>query len=488
MIPILAQAAHEQLAAVHTGQMTAEDLMRATLEQVARCNPVVNAIVALRDTDALMAEARAADKALLDTVKQGKMPPPLLGLPMAVKDLADVRGLPSSMGSPLFAGQAATRDSLFVARLRAAGALFIGKTNTPEFGLGSHTVNRVHGATGNAWAPALSAGGSSGGAAVALALRMVALADGSDMMGSLRNPAGWNHVYGFRPSWGRVPDRPDGESFLHPLATNGPMARCPRDLALMLDVMAGPEPTQPFSLPAMRFDHHLRGDLRGRRIGWLGDWGGTLPMEPGILAVCEAALDMMARAGAVVDTLPPPFPAQALWQSWLALRAFANAARLGPLYAVPAQRARLKDTAIWEIEQGRALTLQAVQEASLIRSQWYAQAAALFDRFDALALPTAQVWPFALDQEYPRQINGQAMDTYHRWMEVVVPASLIGLPALAVPAGFGSQGVPMGLQLIGRHGADQALLQLAQGWHQINPLTDHAPPGTIPPGTIPAGA
>ncbi len=476
---MLAAPAHEQLALLRAGQISAEGLMRATLARIAAVNPAVNAIVALRDEAALLAEARAADAALAAARRDGVAPPPLTGLPLAVKDLADVAGLQTSMGSPLFAGQVAARDSLFVERLRAAGALFIGKTNTPEFGLGSHTFNPVHGVTGNAWAPGHSAGGSSGGAAVALALRMVALADGSDMMGSLRNPAGWNNVYGFRPSWGRVPERAEGETFLHSLSTNGPMARCPRDLALMLDVMAGPDPARPFCLPAERLGPPGEG-LRGARIGWLGDWGGALPMEPGVLDCCEGALAGMAAAGAVVEPLAPPFVFDDLWQSWLDLRAFANAARLGPLYDDPAQRAALKDTAIWEIEQGRALSLQAVTAASLTRSRWYAAAAGLFDRFDALALPTAQVWPFARETDWPRDVAGVAMDTYHRWMAVVVPASLIGLPALAVPAGFGAQGpakgLPMGLQLIGRHGGDAGLLALAEGWHRANPLAELAPP------------
>ena len=463
MAPILGRPAHEQLAAMTGGEITAEALMQATLAHVDRVNGRVNAIVAQVDRDTLMAQACAADA----TRAAGGPLGPLHGLPMAVKDLADVAGLPTSMGSPLFAGQVAAEDELFVARLRAAGAIFIGKTNTPEFGLGSHTFNPVHGATLNPWAPGRTAGGSSGGAAVALATRMLALADGSDMMGSLRNPAGWNNVYGFRPSWGRVPARPEGETFLHFLSTNGPMARCPRDLALLLEVMAGPDPARPFCLPAEPFVDPLVADLRGRRIGWLGDWGGAWPVEAGILPLCEGALARFADLGVTVEPVAPPFPAADLWHAWTTLRAFANAARLGPLHADPDRRAHLKATAIWEVTQGQGLSVAEVEAASLIRSRWYAAAAALFDRYDAVALPTAQVWPFDVAQEYPRAIAGREMDTYHRWMEVVVPASLIGLPALAVPAGFGDAGLPMGLQLIGRHGNDLGLLQLAEGWHTL---------------------
>lgn len=454
---LLDQDALDQSAALAGRRVSAEELMQATLDRIAARNPSVNAIVSLREADTLLAEARAADS----TPRKGW----LHGLPMAIKDLANVAGLRTTMGSPILAGQVARSDDLFVSRLRAAGAIFIGKTNTPEFGLGSHTFNPVHGATGNAFDPSVSAGGSSGGAAVALALGMVPVADGSDMMGSLRNPAGWNGIYGFRPSWGRVPDEPEGETFLHPLATNGPMARSPRDLAALLGVMAGPEPRRPFTLPAEDFLTGLDADLRGRRVAWLGDWGGAYPMEAGVLATCEGALRRFADLGVTVESVPAPFDAGKLWQSWLDLRAFANANRLAPLYDNPDWRRQLKATAIWEIETGRKLTIGAVQQASLWRSQWYARAAELFETFDALILPTAQVWPFPLAQEYPAQIAGRAMDTYHRWMEVVIPASLIGLPALAVPAGLGPRGLPMGLQLIGRHGADAAMLQLAQGWH-----------------------
>ncbi len=469
MDELLDKGALDQAAALEARAVSAEELMRATLQRIGARNGHVNAIVSLRDEDTLLAEARAADAA----PRRGW----LHGLPLAVKDLANVAGLRTTMGSPIMARQVAHKDDLFVSRMRAAGALFIGKTNTPEFGLGSHTFNPVHGVTGNAWDARVSAGGSSGGAAVALACRMVALADGSDMMGSLRNPAGWNNVYGLRPSWGRVPDAAEGETFLHPLATNGPMARNPRDLAALLEVQAGPSPERPFTLPRESFLAGLGAPVAGRRVAWLGDWGGAYAMEPGVLATCAAALRYFADLGVSVEALDAPFDAGALWQSWLDLRAFANASRLAPLYGNPDWRRQLKATAIWEIETGQSLTLEAVQAASLTRSRWYARAAELLGQYDALILPTAQVWPFPVAQEYPTEIAGRAMDTYHRWMEVVVPASLIGLPAVAVPAGFGPGGLPMGLQLIGRHGDDAGLLQLADAWDRATPWSALPPPG-----------
>ena len=448
------------------GKLNAAELMQETLNQIAAVNPKVNAIVSLRDAVTLMAEARAADQA----EAQG----PLHGIPVAIKDLANAAGLPTTMGSPIFKDQVAARDDIMVARMRAAGAIIIGKTNTPEFGLGSHTFNPVHGATGNAYDPARSAGGSSGGAAVALATSMLSMADGSDMMGSLRNPAAWNNVYGMRPTWGLVPSEPVGDTFLHQLATNGPMGRSPADIALLLGVQAGGDPRQPHGLDAGEYSGVA--DLKGKRIGWLGDWGGAYPMEPGILDTCQTALATLAELGCEVESVALPFAADQIWQSWIDLRSWAVAGGAGALLANPDTAALLKPAAIWEIERGLALSAMDVHRASVIRSQWFAKAAALFDQFDALVLPSAQMWPFPVEWISPQQINDVNMDTYHRWMEVVIPISLLGLPCLNIPAGFGDNGLPMGLQLFGKRGADAALLQMGQAWHLATDWPAKRPP------------
>ena len=467
MEDILERDATAQLDLIKTGKRSAEHLMQATLARIEAVNGPLNAIVAQRPAKQLLAEARAMD--------QGPRNGALAGLPIAVKELADVAGMVTSQGSPVFAARVAPSDTLYVARMRAAGAIFIGKTNVPEFGMGSHTFNPVYGATQNAYRDGLTCGGSSGGAGVALATRMVSLADGSDMMGSLRNPAGWSNVYGFRPTWGRIPGDPKGDVYLHQLTTNGPMARSPGDLALLLNVMSGPDPRAPLALPAQTFEAEDR-DITGKRIGWLGDWGGAWAMEEGIAPLCRAALAVFEDAGCVVEELAPPFSREALWQSWTTLRSWDAAAGLKPLVENPATRDQLKAPALWEAEQGLSLTAQDIQAASDIRSEWFRVAATLFDRFDAIVAPTAQVWPFAIDEPWPRRIAGQEMDTYHRWMEIVIPASLIGLPALAVPAGFGAEGLPMGLQLIGRHGDDQGLLTLAQAYHRATLWPQKYPP------------
>jgi len=353
-----------------------------------------------------------------------------------------------------------------VRRMQDAGAIVIGKTNTPAFGLGSHTVNPVFGATNNALLRGRSAGGSSGGAAVALSAGMVAVADGSDMMGSLRNPAGWNGIYGMRPTWGLVPSEPRGDSFLHQLSTNGPMARSPRDLAALLATQSGPDPRQPHGLPAY-VSRPLDADLAGRRIGWLADWGGAYPMDAGVVDHSAAQIARLSELGCHIDHIAPPFDPAALWDSWTTLRSFAIAATLGPLYDDPAKREMLNPAALWEVTRGRALRGTDIQRASDIRSDWFRAADRLFQTYDAVALPTAQCWPFPVDWDWPKTIGGTAMDTYHRWMEIVVPASLIGLPAVAVPLPLTEGGEPMGLQFTGRARDDHWLLELAQGWHRL---------------------
>jgi len=454
--------------ALERRDVSAREVMQATLDRIAAVNGTVNAIVSLRDPDQLLAEAEAADIA----PRGGWMH----GIPIAIKDLANAAGLPTSQGSPIFAGQVAAQDDLPVARIKAAGAIVIGKTNTPEFGLGSHTYNLVHGATCNPYDLSRSSGGSSGGAAAALATRMLAVADGSDMMGSLRNPAGWNNVYGMRPGWGIVPGEPAGDLFLHQLATAGPMARSPSDLAALLDTMAGADPRLPLSQDQAATLPEMAKGLPPQRIGWLGDWGGALPFEGGLLDLSADALAQMGELGHQITPMAAPFNADAIWDSWITLRSFAVAGGARALHEDPGTRAMLKTAAIWEIERGLALSAMDVQRASEIRSDWFRTVCGLFDQHDVLVLPSAQMWPFDVTLDYPKEISGTTMDTYHRWMQVVIPASLLGLPVVNVPAGFGQNGLPAGLQLIGPKGSDARLLQLAQQWHMATLWPQQRPP------------
>jgi amidase len=450
-------------------KLAPSEVMAAYLGRIAAVNPGLNAIVSLRDSDELMAQARAADDA--------KPAGWLHGLPFAVKDLCATKGLRTTWGSPLFADFVPVKDDLLAARMRGAGAIFIGKTNVPEWGQGSHSFNPVFGVTRNPYDTARTAGGSSGGAAAGLASRMLPVADGSDMMGSLRNPAAFCNVYGFRPTWGLVPGDAEGDTHLATLATEGPMGRTVEDVARLLQVQAGPNPEVPFDRPVANYAAALDGaSLKGKRIAWVADWGGAYAMEPGILDLCQAALRQMEALGAIVEPIAPPFPAEHLWHAWVTLRAMLNANGFRALYDVPAKRAQLKPETIWEIEQGLTLSAQTVYEASVIRSRWYAHAARLFQTFDAVALPSAQVWPFPVEWRWPQSIGTRTMDTYHRWMEVVIPASLIGLPALSIPVGFGAGGLPMGMQLAGRVGDDCGILAMGQAWHLATDWPNRQPP------------
>lgn len=465
---------------IHARAVSCREVMEATLSRIDRLNPAVTAIVSRIDADALLREADAKDALLSQGLSQGW----LHGFPMAPKDLAQTRGIATTMGSPLFRDQVPTEDSVFVTRLREAGAIFVGKTNTPEFGLGSQTYNPVFGPTGNAYDPALTSGGSSGGAAVALALGLLPVADGSDMMGSLRNPAAFNNIFGFRPSAGRVPHGPAGDLFFQQLGYDGPMARSVADLAMLLSVMAGFDPRAPLSLSedGARFARPLESDVAGRRIGWLGDLSGHLAVEPGILDLCTDALGVLEGLGCIVEPAEIGFSADALWTIWTRLRGFLVAGALGPLYDDPAKRALLKPEALYEIESGRALSASEVFAASEQRSAWYRRLLVLFERYDVLALPSAQTFPFDKTQPWPQAIAGRKMDSYHRWMEVVVPASLGGVPAISVPAGFGGpRDLPMGLQLIGRPRDDFALLQLAHAYDLATRWPDRRPPSLLVP-------
>lgn len=462
--------------AIRTRQVACREVMQAYLEHIHALNPVVNALVDLQPEERLLAEAEQRDRQLANGQWLGWMH----GMPQAPKDLAATAGLRTSLGSPLFADQVTRHDAHVVARARAAGALFIGRSNTPEFGLGSHTYNPVHGITGNAYDPSRSAGGSSGGAAVALALRLLPVADGSDMMGSLRNPAAFNNVYGLRPSLGRVPFGPTPELFVQQLATEGPMGRSVADVAALLRTQAGPAAGVPLAqLSSQDLEGPLERDFTGTRIGWLGDLGGHLPMEAGLLALCEAGLADFRALGCEVEPVVPDYDPERLWRCWCVHRHWLVAGSLGPLYADPARRARLKPEACWEVEGGLDLSAEAVHQASVDRSDWYRVVTALFERYDFLLLPSAQVFPFDSAQPWPTEVAGRAMDSYHRWMEVVVGVSLAGLPAMSVPVGFGEAGLPMGVQLIGPARADLAVLQLAHAHEQQTRWVARRPPALL---------
>jgi amidase len=467
--------------ALQAGQVSCVELMNACLDHIARLNPAFNAIVALQERDILLSQARDCD----DERRRGQVRGPLHGVPFAVKDLEPVRGIRTTYGSPLFNEFVPQSDSLMVGRLRRAGALFIGKTNVPEFGLGSHTYNGVYGPTRNAWDPGRSAGGSSGGAAVALALRMVPFADGSDYGGSLRNPAGWNHVFGLRPSIGRVPSDAR-DDWLPSIGVLGPMARTVTDLALLLSVQAGFDARAPLSIAGngAAFRTSLGADLAGKRIAWGGDLGGHTPCERGVLDICGRALKTFEALGCVVEPARPDYDLEAVWRAVLALRGWQQGAIMLPFYRDPVQRAQLKPEAIFEVETGLKLSAYDITAASAVRSEWYQALRRFFDRYDYFVLPSAQVFPFPVDWQWPREIEGNSMSTYHEWMKAALLVSMSGCPSLAAPAGFTPQGLPVGVQIIAPSRHELDCLQLAYAYEAASSWIAATRPPVLSEGAL----
>ncbi len=444
--------------AIHGREVSCHEVMQAYLNHIALYNPVYNAIVSMVDDQSLLRQAQSTDEELAAGIDKGWMH----GFPHAVKDLQAVAGIRFTSGSPMFADRIAESDSLLAMRLRQAGVIFIGKTNTPEFGLGSQSYNQVFGATGSAWNPELTSGGSSGGAASGLGTHMLPVADGSDMMGSLRNPGAFNNVIGFRPSVNVISGE---ESDPRALSTRGPMGRNVRDTIALLGTLAARPVT----------DNYNPAELTGSRIAWLGDLDGYLATEDGVTDLCEASLQIVAEAGAEVESVLPKFNMSDLWQCWTTLRHRGRARGSRQYYDNPQMRSQLKPELVWEIEQGLRLTDADESNARRIRADWYRELDRLFENHDFLVLPTAQVFPFPKLQHWPTEINGRTMDSYHRWMEIVIPGSLGGLPVLNVPVGFDAEGRPMGMQIMGRYGDDQRVLEFGLAYELITDFLSQRP-------------
>src|SRR5215468_1268735 len=460
--------------AIHSKQVSCVEVMKTYLDHIEHINPHVNAIVALEDGDSLLAKARVCDERLAHGERTGW----LHGFPFAAKDLISVKGLPMTMGSPILKDFIPDADSVMAERIRGAGAIFIGKTNTPEFGLGSNTYNPVYGITRNAYDQTRSAGGSSGGAAAALALRMLPLADGSDHAGSLRNPAGWNNVFGFRTSYGRIPA--DGrDAWLPSMGVLGPMARNVRDLAMLLAVQIGYDDRVPLSMTqdSGLFHADLERDFKGTRIAWLRDFNGQVPYESGVLELCERALKNFEAIGCIVEVAQPDYPINSVWRAWLRLRAWQSGGALLAYYNDPSKRALMKPEAIFEVESGLKLSAFDITAASAVRTEWYQAVRQFFEKYDYLILPTAQLFPFDVSIHWPQEIAGKKMETYHEWMKGVLPITMSGCPALAVPAGFNVEGLPIGIQIVARNHGERSCLELAHAYETVtNQVCKRLPP------------
>ena len=447
----------ELAARIRRKQLSAREVMTAHLARAERTNPKINAIVTLV-ADRAMAGARRAD----EHQARGGTLGPLHGLPVAHKDLVNTAGIRTTFGSPLWRDNVPTADALIVQRLRAAGAITVGKTNTPEWGAGSNTFNPVFGATVNPYDRTKTVGGSSGGAAAALRCGMVPIAGGSDMGGSLRNPAAFTNVVGLRPSPGRVPDEDGSWS---PLSTGGPMARTVADVALLLSAMVGPYAPDPLALDddGASFRAPLRRSLKGARVAWFKDMGG-IPFESEITRVVNANRQLFVDLGCELHDDEPDF--SGVDDAFQTLRHVAYHGNLGS--AVHEHPEAFKDTIRWEIAEAERISGADVARATARQSRLYIDVARFFERYDYFVAPVTQVVPFDVTTEYPTTVAGVPMPTYIDWMRSCWYVSLTACPAISVPAGFTARGLPVGLQIVGPHRGDWSVLQIAHAFEQAS--------------------
>jgi amidase len=451
-------SAREMASLLRSRQLSAREVMAAHLARIERLNPKLNAIVAKLEDDRCLALADAADRRLA----QGEDVGPLHGLPIAFKDLESAVGFPCTLGSPIFRDFFPPEDTVLVERLRKAGVLPIGKTNVPEFGMGSHTYNRVYGTTFNPYDVTRSAGGSSGGAGAALAAGLLPIADGSDLGGSLRNPANFNNIVALRPTVGLVPLAPVPLPFVG-FATKGPMARSVSDAAFLLSVMAGADPRDPGCSPSdpAVFAGPLERDFKGVRVAWCPDLGG-LPLDPRVRSVLEAHRATFESLGCIVEEAGPDL--RAADKVFLDIRLWMTAHRRGPLLAT--HRDQMKPEAVWEIEAGARLSGADIAAAMALHGEILEQVRRFQEKYEFLLCAVNQVPPFDAQIDWPKEIAGVSMEHYVAWMKSAYWISVTFCPALSVPAGFTPEGLPVGLQIVGRRRDDLGVLQIAHAFEQ----------------------
>ena len=471
---LVMRTARELLDGLTRREFSATELLTAHLEQLDRLNPTLNAVVSL-DLPSAFASAERVDAARRAGLPCGR----LAGLPMSIKDTHATAGLRTTYGSPLHADNVPTEDDEIVRRLRAAGVVIVGKTNVPEFAAGSHTYNSVFGTTVNPYDPSRSAGGSSGGAAAALAAGFQPLADGSDMGGSLRNPASFCNVVGLRPTPGVVPVPSETLPYI-PLSVAGPMARTVGDVGLMLSVIAGYHPADPISLPQnpLVFADVTPADLHGLRVAWAPTLGGRIPVDPQVLSVLEPAVAVLEGLGAHIEFACPDLDGAD--HTFRTLRAAEFDLLWGDLLAH--QPDSVKPDLAWNIRQGAALSGRDITGALGELTRLQRAAECFFDDFDVLLAPVSQVPPFDASLDWPTMVDGQSMHTYLDWMAACYLITVLGVPAMSVPAGFTDEGLPIGLQFVGRARTDATLLAIAAAFEEATnhgrraPLVEQAAP------------
>ena len=460
-------SAEELVKRMRSKELSAAEVMQAHLSQIDRINPKVNAIVTLLPEQA-MALARSADEAVV----KGKELGCLHGLPVAHKDLVLTKGIRTTLGSPIFKDFVPQEDALIVERLKQAGAITIGKTNTPEFGAGSQTFNNVFGETRNPYDTSKTCGGSSGGAAVALACGMLPIADGSDMGGSLRNPASFCNVVGLRTSPGRVPSWPKFAAW-SPLSVEGPMARTVQDTALMLSAIAGADPRSPIAIaePGDLFSRPLDRDFKDTRIAWSHGLG-SLPVDPQVTAAIEKQRHVFEDLGCLMEEGQPDLTDAdeifKVWRAWIFELTFSE--------FLDSHRSQMKDAVIWNIQEGSKLSGPQIGKIERKRTELYHRVRKFMETYEFIILPVSQVPPFDVKQRYVTEINDVKMETYIDWMKSCYYITTFGNPAISVPCGFTPQGLPVGVQIVGRHQDDFGVLQLAYAFEQATAFWKKRPP------------
>ena len=461
--------ATELLRLYKTGKASPLEVMQAVFARIDAVNPTLNAYVTLARESAL-AGARKATAAL----KRKTALAPLHGIPVSIKDLTPTKGIRTTWGSKIFADHVPEEDAITVERLKQAGAIVVGKTNTPEFGAGGNTFNAVFGPTRNPWNPALTCGGSSGGAAVALATGMGPLAQGSDTGGSLRMPAAFCGVVGFRTSPGLVPHHPRALAW-DTISVTGPMARTVTDTALMLSVLAGPDDRAPLSyaIDTRELTRAVKApSVKGWRIAWTPDLAGLIPVDDEIARVAEGATRVFRSLGARLEAGCPDF--SEVNDIVLGTRGVSMVA--SHAQHLPRWKNEMQKGLVWNIEQGLALTPEAIGRAETLRGLLWQRMRAFMETRDLLILPTTSVPPFPVEQPYPTEINGKRLDNYIQWAFLTYGITLTGLPAISVPCGFTRSGLPVGLQIVGRRHQEAAVLRAAAAFEAAAPWADRRPP------------
>ena len=447
---------------IKSREISIKEVIEYYLDKIDKVNPRLNAIVLQKDRELIIQEAITKDNAK-------EIDKPLNGLPVAIKDLTDVKGFKTTYGFPGSKNNQPKKNSLFVNRLIDKGAIIIGKTNTAELGVGGHTINRLFGPTSNAYDLSKSAAGSSGGASSAVASGLLPFADGTDQMGSCRGPAAYANIYGFRPTPGLIAADRQGQNLDIPiLTTPGCFARNPRDMSILLDEIVGRNPVDKFSFDldsSFKKQKISEKEFSSFKIGWLSNMNGDYIVEKDILEICEAKLKDLEKINLKIETLKPKINTNILWKSWTSLRS--KSIYEDTLAMNISDISTMTYQAIWEYNKGKEITSEELQLALDQKQKCLNQINLIFEKFDFLVLPSAQIFPFDKNLQFPKNINGKTLDTYHRWLEVFILSSLLELPSITIPVGFNKDDMPMGMQIVGKNKDDLKLFSFASKYEDI---------------------